>query len=61
MERGELLAADPLLAARQLISLLQPKFMLRLWNVSGPAARSDPAADANAAVDTFLRAYAPSG
>lgn len=58
MARGELRKADPLLAARQLTMLIQPNFMLRLWKVN--AGRIDPAAEAATAVDTFLRAYAPS-
>lgn len=58
MERGELRKADPLLAARQLTTLIQPNFMLRLWKVN--TGRIDPAAEAATAVETFLRAYAAS-
>lgn len=57
MDRGELRRADPLQAARQLTILIQPVFMLRLWKVSN--GRVDTSAEATAAVDAFLRAYAP--
>ncbi|MDB5720281.1 MAG: TetR/AcrR family transcriptional regulator [Alphaproteobacteria bacterium] len=57
MQRGELRGANPLLAAQQLLALLQARlYTFRLWNV-GEAVDLD--SDVAAAVDTFLRAYAP--
>jgi hypothetical protein len=55
MRRGELRNADPMLAALQLIALLQARlYFVRLWNVGAPI---DVEADVEAAVDTFVRAY----
>jgi TetR/AcrR family transcriptional repressor of mexJK operon len=60
MDQGALRRADPALAAHQLKDLaLSGLFNLRLWGViddPDPAARQ---AQAETAVDTFLRAYAP--
>jgi TetR/AcrR family transcriptional regulator, mexJK operon transcriptional repressor len=57
MKRGELRHADPRMAAQQLTALLQSDFVFRLWNVRTDY-RQDTIAEANAAVETFLRAYA---
>jgi AcrR family transcriptional regulator len=55
MNRGDLRVADPMLAAQQLLALLQSRlYLVRLCNV-GIATDLDQ--DVEAAVDTFLRAY----
>jgi AcrR family transcriptional regulator len=55
MNRNELRSADPLLAAQQLLALLQARlYTFRLWNIAMPV-ESD--GDVEAALDTFLRAY----
>jgi AcrR family transcriptional regulator len=55
MARGALREADPLLAAQQLLALLQARlYAFRLWNVGETV---EPEAEVEAALDTFLRAY----
>jgi AcrR family transcriptional regulator len=59
MKRGELRRADPILAAQQLLALLQARlYTFRLWNI---AVATDPDGDVEVAVDTFVRAYRPEG
>ncbi|QAY75861.1 TetR/AcrR family transcriptional regulator [Sphingosinicella sp. BN140058] len=59
MARGELRRADPLLAAQQLVALLQARvYPKRVWGVDA-ASNGTIAEEVEAALDTFLRAYAP--
>ena len=59
MEDGRMRPADPVTAARHLIGMLQVHQNLRLWSVTPPFDAAESEAQADAAVDTFLRAYAP--
>ncbi|WP_199192679.1 TetR/AcrR family transcriptional regulator [Allosphingosinicella deserti] len=59
MERGQLRSTDPMLAAQQLVALLQAQlYPRRLWGVE-TGTQGSIADEVEAALDTFLRAYAP--
>ncbi|HEX8668613.1 MAG TPA: TetR/AcrR family transcriptional regulator [Allosphingosinicella sp.] len=58
MGRGELRQADPLIAAQQLVVLLQAQhYLKRVWNVVPAVEPDEIRADVETAIDTFLRAY----
>jgi AcrR family transcriptional regulator len=58
MGRGELRQADPLIAAQQLVVLLQAQhYLKRVWNVVPAVEADEIQADVETAIDTFLRAY----
>ncbi len=60
MQRGLLRRADPVLAAQQFKGLaLSSIYYQRLWGVIDDPSPAERAAHAEAAADTFLRAYAP--
>ncbi|WCT74333.1 TetR/AcrR family transcriptional regulator [Sphingomonas naphthae] len=59
MAEGRMRRADPIIAARHLIGMLQAHQNLRLWNVAPPFDQAEQESQADLAVDAFLRAYAP--
>lgn len=60
MECGKLLTRDPVIAAQQFISLLRTHFYTRaVLGVDPPPSEDEIKATVTAAVETFLRAYAP--
>lgn len=60
MAAGRLVARDPLLAAEQFTALLRTHLHLRvLLGIGPPPTEAELDATAAAAVETFLRAYAP--
>lgn len=60
MDAGRLRRADPMTAAQQLKDLaISGVYWPRLWGVLPDFSNDDAEAQADRAVDTFLRAYAP--
>ena len=60
MDRGLLRRGDPTTVAHQFKDLaISGVYLLRLWGVIGDPTPAEIAAQAETAVDTFLRAYAP--
>ena len=60
MAAGRLRRADPLHAAQALFALCTARFQMpRLTGVCADPGETDPRAEAEAAVDLFMRAYAP--
>jgi TetR/AcrR family transcriptional regulator, mexJK operon transcriptional repressor len=62
MAAGRLAARDPALAAQQFMGLLRTNLHMRaLFRIDPPPSEAEIAATVAAAVETFLRAYAPAG